>query len=112
MDLGKGGAPPSVPYAPNDAIYDRFEDELMVQAAEASYCFPRTAAASAEDEDDDEEEGGGGKEKKKNKKKKAARKEGGGDGARASLSSQGYVVSLVPGDAVAAALPQMEEMVG
>lgn len=84
-----------LPYAPNEAIYDRFEDELLVQAAEASYCAGRSAAAAAEGE-------------KKGKRKGKGTEASAG---ASSSSSQGYVVSLVKGSAVAASLSQIEEMV-
>lgn len=94
VDVGSGAS--ALPYAPNDAIYDRFEDELLVQAAEASYCAGRSAAAAAE-------EG----EKGKGKKGKGAS----AGASSSSSSSLGYVVSLVKGSAVAEILPQIEEMV-
>ena len=92
VDVGSGAS--SLSYAPNDAIYDRFEDELLMQTAEASYCAGRSAAAAAEE-----------REKGKGKGKKAVAS------SSSSSSSQGYVVSLVKGSAVAEILPQIEEMV-
>lgn len=92
VDLGSAA---SLPYAPNDAIYDRFEDELWVQGAELSYCFPRSAGEGKEE---------GKKQGKKGKKE-------GASGGNAASSSLGCVVSLVGGSAVAEALPQIEEMV-
>lgn len=97
MDVGSAA---SLPYAPNDAIYDRFEDELWVKGAELSYCFPRTAGEEAEGKEKDAKKGQG-------KKGKGGMSSGGGHAS----SSLGCVVSLVEGSAVAEALPQIEEMV-
>ncbi|KAM3577914.1 hypothetical protein VYU27_000019 [Nannochloropsis oceanica] len=125
VDLG-GGQKASLPYAPNDAIYDRFEDEIMVQAAEMNYCFSRRTEGEGEGRKD----GGRGKEdgkekgkdvednydhddvppQKKKKEKKKQKVTGGNEDC--SEGGQGLVVSLVETKVLQENLLQIEEMVG
>ena len=120
MDLGGGNQKASLAYAPNDAIYDRFEDEFMVQAAEMNFCFARRTEVEGEggkeggkgkgkdaEEDDDDDDAPPQKKKQKKKQKKAA--VGSGDSAE---GGQGVVVSLVEAKVLQESLPQIEEMVG
>jgi len=125
VDLG-GGQKASLPYAPNDAIYDRFEDEIMVQAAEMNYCFPRRTEGEGEGRKDGGREKEDGKEKgkdvednydhddvppqKKKEKKKKQKVTGGNEDS--SEGGQGLVVSLVETKVLQENLLQIEEMVG
>lgn len=125
VDLGRGNNKngSSLPYAPNEAIYDRFEDELLVQAAEMNYCFARAPPQEAKKK---EKEPNSKHELMKDgesdvkvavevlKKRKRSSKVGakndreGGE----SVAGQGVVISLIETKKLSECLRQMKEMVG
>lgn len=125
VDLGRGNNKnaSSLPYAPNEAIYDRFEDELLVQAAEMNYCFARAPPQEAKkkgtepngkyelmkDGESDVKVAVEVLKKRKRSSKVGAKNEReGGE----SVAGQGVVISLIETKKLSECLRQMKEMVG
>jgi len=125
VDLGRGNNKngSSLPYAPNEAIYDRFEDELLVQAAEMNYCFarapPQEAKKKGKEPNSKHELMKDGesdvkvavevlKKRKRSSKVGAKNDREGGE----SVAGQGVVISLIETKKLSECLRQMKEMVG